>query len=208
MNHRLFHLFRRLASDEGGVTVVEFAILSLPMMILLIGSLDLAYTSYIHSLMQGALNKAARQATVESPNFSSSGNDIPEKVENSIRSIVGKVAVDATINVKQRSFFDFSRIGDPERLMTDVNGNGRFDEGSGDCWEDGNFNGKFDTDGGNTGRGRASDVVFYEAEISMPRLFPIHAFVPVSPDISMSIETAVRNQPYKQQQTPPILCSN
>ena len=208
MKTRLRHFARSIAQSEEGVTVVEFAILAVPMMILLIGGLDLAYTSYVRSVMQGALNKAARQAAVENPRISSAGANVPEQVANSIKEIVGLVAVDADIEVTQSSFFDFSRIGNPERLMRDVNGNGRFDAGTGDCWEDANFNGSFDTDAGSSGRGGATDVVFYKADISMPRLFPLHAFTPVSPTVRMSLETAVRNQPYTQQRTPPTLCSD
>ena len=117
--------------------------------------------------------------------------------------------MNANIDVTQRGFFDFSNIGNPEKLMTDNNANGQFDAGDGDCWQDANFNGTYDTDtgAGTAGRGNASDVVFYKAEISMPRLFPIHTLLPISPTTSMALETAVRNQPFGDQPDPPVLCA-
>jgi hypothetical protein len=116
---------------------------------------------------------------------------VEEKVENYIKDIVGSVALDAEITVTQKNYFDFSDIGNPEKLMTDVNGNG-----------------EFDTDAGADGRGGANDVVFYTADISMPRLLPWHGFVEgMSPTIDMELETAVRSQPYGNQATPPVICA-
>lgn len=204
---RLQAILAKLRQDDSGATIVEFALIAVPMILILIGGLDLGYQSYVRTLMQGALNDAARKAAVENPDFDSSGETIEEQVENNIRDIVGTVALNATISVTQRSFFEFSNIGNPEKLMTDVNGNGQFDEDDGDCWEDANENGEFDTDAGRDGRGGSNEVVFYTANISMPRLLPLDSFVNVSPTIDMAIETAVRTQPYGNTATPPVICA-
>ena len=198
---------QRLARDTQGATIVEFAIIALPMCTLLLGGLDLGYQSYVRSTMQGSLNDAARKAAVRDPSFTIEGETVEEQVENYIKGVTEKVAVDATINVTQQSYFDFSDVGNPEKLMTDINGNGQYDEFDGDCFEDANENGDFDTDAGVDGRGGANDVVFYTATISMPRLLPWHNFVPgVSPTIDMELETAVRTQPYGTQATKPVIC--
>ena len=199
-------LLARLAKDDRGVTAVEFALLLVPMLVLVLGGLDFGYQNYVRSVMQGALNDAARLASVEDPTFSASGDTVEEQIENGIRQIVGYVAVDAEINVTQRSYYEFSDIGNAEALMTDINGNGQFDEEDGDCWEDSNLNGEFDLDSGTDGVGGGSDVVFYQAHVTMPRLLPIAKFVNVSPTIDMTLETAIRNQPYETQATPPVLC--
>lgn len=198
--------FAELARDTRGSTIVEFAIIAMPMCLLLLGGLDLAYQSYVRSVMQGALNDAARKAAVETPSFSSSGASIEEKVANSIKDITNKIAIDATIDVSQKSYFDFSNVGNPEALMTDNNSNGRYDDDEGDCFEDANRNGTFDEDQGSSNRGGANDVVFYTAEISMPRLLPWHSFANVSPTIDMQVKTAVRSQPYANQVTAPVVC--
>lgn len=204
---RLEHFFTRLRDDEGGATIVEFALVAGPMILLLIGGLDLGYQSYVRSVMQGALNDAARKAAVQEPEFGSEGTTIEEQVENNIRDMVGTVALNSTITVTQRSFFEFSEIGNPEKLMTDVNGNGQFDEDDGDCWEDANGNEEYDTDGGREGRGGSNEVVFYTANVSMPRLLPLEVFINVSPNVNMTIEAAVRTQPYGNTPTPAVICA-
>lgn len=203
---RMDQLLARFWHDEQGATIVEFALLMIPLMAILMGGIDLGYQQYTRSLMQGALNDAARLAAVEDPDIAYSGDTVEEQVESLVREVAGSIARDADITVTQKSYFDFSDIGSPETLMTDHNGNGQFDEDEGDCWEDLNGNGEFDTDSGLAGIGGANDVVFYSADIEMPRLVPLHKFVNVPEKISMSLETAIRNQPYGGQGTPAVLC--
>ena len=200
--------FRNLRDDCRGMTAVEFGLIVTPMCVLLLGSLDLAHQTYVRAVMQGALNDAARRAAVENPTFSSPGGSIEEQVENKIRAAAGPVAVNATMTITQQNYSNFTDIGDPEKLMTDVNGNGEFDADDGDCWEDANDNGEFDLDAGADGRGGASEVVFYTASVSMPRLFPLDALTNASSTIQMNLETAVRNQPYKDKAVPPVICAD
>lgn len=199
-------MMRALLKDEQGATVLEFAFILLPMCVLLIGGLDLGYQSYARTMMQAALNDAARRATVENPQFSASGETTEAKIEAMIGEMVGHIAVDAEINVTRQSYFEFSDVGNSEKLMTDHNDNGEYDEEDGDCWEDANYNGQYDVDAGITGGGNANDVVFYSAAIAMPRLFPTDAFLPLPDTIEMTLETAVRNQPYGNQGAPVIVC--
>ena len=103
---------------------------------------------------------------------------------------------------------NFRTSASPETLMTDHNGNGQYDQDDGDCWEDTNENGEFDTDYGTEGVGGASDVVIYSADISMPRLLPLDKFINVPSTIDMTVETAIRNQPYGGQGNPPVLCGS
>ena len=205
---RLPPVIRRLRRDQRGATIIEFAIISGPMLLLLMGGLELGYDSYVRSTMQGALNDAARTAAVEFPIINVPGSTVEEQVENLIEEQVHNVAPNATITVTQKSYFDFSSIGDPEKLMTDHNGNGQFDAADGDCYEDANGNGSFDTDAGKTGNGGADDVVLYTADVSAPRILPLDGFLPgVGPTIEYSLQTAVRNQPYDQQATAAVICA-
>lgn len=205
---RAANALRRLRRDEEGATIVEFAMIAAPMLLLLLGGLDLGYQSYIRSTMQGALNDAARTAAVENPIIGVAGSTVEEQVENLIKDTVSPIAPNATIAVTQKSYFDFSSVGNPEKLMTDNNGNGLYDDDDGDCFEDANDNGTFDTDAGADGIGGADDVVLYTATISAPRLMPIHAFLPLlGSTIEYRLETAVRNQPYETQATPAVICA-
>ena len=204
---RRMSLIRRVRRDESGATIVEFAMIAAPMLLLLLGGLDLGYQSYIRSTMQGALNDAARTASVENPVLGVSGDTVEDQVEALIQQTVSGIAPNATIAVTQKSYFDFSAIGNPEQLMRDNNGNGQYDANDDDCFEDANGNGRFDTDAGADGKGGADDVVLYTATISAPRLMPIHAFIPtLGSTIEYTLETAVKNQPYDRQGTPAVIC--
>lgn len=196
-----------LRQAEEGATIVEFALILAPMLLLLMGGLDLGYHSYVRSTLQGALDDAARTAAVENPVLGVAGATVEEQVETLIRQTVGHVAPNAAIVVTQTSYFDFSAIGNPEKLMTDHDGDGLYDAADGDCWEDANANGTFDTDAGAGGNGGASDVVLYTATLSTPRLLPLDAFLPgVGSTIDLTVQTAVRNQPYANQAAAAVIC--
>lgn len=198
----------QLRDDERGATIVEFAFVVGPMLLLLMGGLELGYNSYVRSTMQGALNDAARTAAVEFPIINVPGSTVEEQVENLIEETVKHVAPNASITVTQKSYFEFSAIGNPEKLMTDNNGNGQFDADDNDCWEDANGNGSYDTDAGKTGNGGADDVVLYSASISTPRILPLQNFLPgVGPTMEYTLQTAVRNQPYDKQATAAVICA-
>ena len=205
---RAFVFMRRLRSDDRGATIVEFAMVALPLSILIMGGIDLGHQTYIRSTMQGALNDAARRAAVQDPQFAASGATTEEQVTNTILKQLEPIAPNAEIVVTQANFYDFSGIGNPEKLMTDVNGDGTYDEADGDCFSDLDEDGDYDTDSGRTGIGAANDVVFYTAEIDMPRLLPVAALIGFSPNYEMSVSTAIRNQPYGSQKVPPVVCGS
>lgn len=196
----------KLARDQEGATVIEFAFVLPPFLLLVLGGFDLAYLSYVKAIAQGALNDAARQATVQDPFFAAIGATLEERIENTISSQVDNIAIGGEYKIKQRSYFDFNDINNPERIVDDKNKNGQYDRNDNDCFLDFNRNGRFDVDGGLDEVGGANDVVFYTVEVEMPRLFPVHLLFGNHPNHKFSVRTAVRNQPYKTQATPPQRC--
>ena len=201
-------IIRRLGRDQRGATIVEFAVIAMPMCVLLMGGLELGYNSYVRSTLQGALHDAARVAAVENPILATDGDTVEEQVANMIKDTVAHVAPNAVVDVDQKSYFEFSSIGEPEKLMTDNNGNGKYDASDEDCFEDANGNGTFDPDSGKSGtNGGADDVVLYTAKVSAPRILPLDRLVPgVSEKVEYTLRAAVRNQPYGQQPTAPVIC--
>lgn len=197
---------KSLTKDARGLATIEFALLSIPLLLMIIGGLDLAQQSYVHSVLQGALNDAARRASVEEPEFQASGDTLEERVEATIRSQIDPIAPGAAYAITEKNFYEFSGIGNPEKVMTDVNGNGQFDPDDGDCFEDLNENGAYDTDAGREGIGGANDIVFYEATIEVPRVFPVHKLTGGNSTHTITSKTAFRNQPYGTQTVPPVLC--
>jgi len=197
-------LFKRLRKDEQGAAIVEFAFILTPLLLFLFGGLDLGYQAYLRSVVQGALNDVARTGSLEAPSFACAGDSVEDKIGCAIKTRSDVVARDATYQITMRSYYDFSGIGRSEKLVTDYNSNGAYD--AGDCFVDLNENGAFDASAGRDNIGGADDVVFYEVNLSMPRLFPIHRFLDVSPNYAIKATSAIRNQPYAVQKKPPTVC--
>ncbi|WP_394270423.1 TadE/TadG family type IV pilus assembly protein [Qipengyuania sp.] len=195
-----------LLRDTAGATITEFALILVPLCTMLFGGMDLAHRMWIKTQMQGALSDSARRAGVEDPIFSAAGATLQERIKNTVREQVDPLAPGATYDLKIENFFDFSGIGNPEKLVRDVDKDGTYDRSHNDCFEDLNDNGKYDLDTGRTGVGGANDVAFYEMTLTMPRLIPIHVFVPIGDKITIKAAAAMRNQPFGDQATPPVRC--
>jgi hypothetical protein len=202
---RSHRVLRALLQDRRGVTAVEFALISGPLFMLLFGGVDLAYQGYLYSVTKGAVADASRRATVESPDLPGVGQ-IRDRMKELISREVHSMAPSAEITVTPKSYSSFSDIRKPEKLIRDVNGNGAYNAGDGDCFEDMNDNGSHDMDGGKESAGYAGDVVLYSVNVTMPRIFPAAQFIGLGKNYDLTVETVVRNQPYDAQKTPPVIC--
>src|SRR3954463_7205231 len=176
-----------LTRDERGVTVVEFAIVAPVMLLMLMGFFDLAHTEYPRSVLQGAMQMAARNSTLESGLTSQSSIDT--YVTNQVTSVVG---AGATFTPTRLSYSDFSQVGIAERY-NDTNGNGKWDVG--ECFEDVNGNGQWDADIGKSGQGGANDAVLYTMTVSYKRMFPMAKMLGWPSNQTISASTVLRNQP-------------
>ena len=194
----------RLRADESGATLVEFAFILTPMLIVLLGGVDVGYQAYLKSVLQGALYDVARAGSMEAPTLDCDGETVEERIGCALRQRSDVIARGATYEIEMSNFFDFSTVGRSERLVTDYNRNGQYDLG--DCFVDLNVNGTFDMDAGRDGVGGADDVVFYRVTLTMPRLLPVPELLPFAPNYEIAAETAIRNQPYARQATPPTIC--
>lgn len=200
-------IHHKLGRDESGMAATEFGLLVVPLMIVLLGAFDLGYQSYVRAQLQGVLNDVARTATVEAPDFSSyAGTTTEERIENAIKDRVNTIARSATYTINQTNFYEFSGVGNAEKLLTDVNGNGQYDAADGDCFEDINSNGAFDLSAGASGQGGADDVVYYDVTVTMPRIVPVTTLIGVPANYTINARAAVRNQPYADQAVPPTVC--
>lgn len=202
MTRRFLH--GRLCADTRGAAITEFGLLLVPLCLVLMGSLDMGFQMYYRSQLQGALNDVARASVVETPAMVAAGSTLDERIDESIRQRVNTLVRGATYTITKSNYYQFSRIGRPEKLVTDVDGDGAYD--TGDCYEDENGNGSYDTSAARTGRGGADDIVIYQVRIVAPRLLPAAGLFGVSPNYDITARTAVRNQPYANQARPPVVC--
>ena len=194
-----------IAGDERGIAATEFALLLLPLCLVLMGGLDMGVQVYYKSQLQGALNDVARTATVETPIIATAGATLDQRIENKIRARVGSLIKNPSYTITKTNYYQYSRIGQPERLTTDVNGNGRYDAAT-DCYEDANNDGSYSTSTGRAGRGGADDIVIYEVTVRANRLLPVLGLFGASPQYVMTARTSARNQPFATQARPLTRC--
>lgn len=178
---------RRLCRDSDGVTAVEFALLAPVFLMGLMGAFDMGHNMYTRTMLVGAIQKTARESTIEGAASSQAALD------RRITEVVYAIAPGADIDFERQSYTNFSEVGQSEDY-TDVDDSGTCDNG--EPFEDANGNGAWDADRGTAGFGGARDAVLYTVTVTYPRLFPFAGLVGQSPDMSISAETVLRNQPF------------
>ncbi|HEX4693506.1 TadE/TadG family type IV pilus assembly protein [Sphingomonas sp.] len=190
---------RSLARNTRGATIVEFAIVAPVMMILLMGISDLAYQVYAQSILNGALQKAARDSSIQG------GAENTAAIDAKVTAMVKNIAANATIVFSRKNYDTFSVIK-PEPFV-DTNGNGV--RNTGECYTDVNGNGTWDADPGLNGQGGANDVTMYTATVTYPRMFPVAGLFGWPSTQTIAGSTLLKNQPYASQTTvtPATVCT-
>ena len=177
-----------LRRDEEGTTVLEFGLIATVFISLLLGLFDLGQIVYTQSILDGAVQTAARSSSLESGNTA--------EADQEVQDIVRLTAPEATIAASRVSYFDFDDIERAER-WNDTDGNGVCDNG--ETYADENDNGQWDEDIGSDGNGGAGDVVVYTVTATYEPLFP-NPFVPGGSDErKLTASTVKKNQPYADQ---------
>ncbi len=184
-------MLRRLAKDQVGTTVVEFAMVGPVLLMMIMGLFDMAHTQYTSSVLFGALQKAGRDLTLES------GFNRQSTIDAAVRDQIATVMPSgAQVTYEKQSHFDFSDVDLPEDY-TDQNSDGNCNNG--EPYVDLNDNSSWDRDRGRSGIGGARDVVVYKATVTYPRLFPMYTLIGLSPNVTLTASTVLRNQPFDEQ---------
>ena len=186
--------FRHFRRDDRGTTVMEFGLIAPVFALLLMGALDMGHTLYMQSVLQGVVQKTARDATLESGSEAAKQAELDAMVTANVHNL----ASNATVNISRRYFKDFTKaaqsVAEP---FTDTNGDGTCN--SGEPYQDNNNNSTWDVDGGDAGQGGAKDAVLYTADISYPRLFPMYGLMGLPNTVQVTAMTVLANQPYGDQ---------
>lgn len=187
-----------IAQDDRGASVPEFALILIPLCLMLFGGLEMGYQIYVRAVLQGAMERATRLTTLQNVDSAA--------VEADIETTVKRVVPNATVLTTKGSFTRFNQINALERLTRDVNGNGVLD--GGDCWED------VDNDGtrnvvsaGRAGIGGADDIVRYNTQVTYNRILPLYRFIGIGNTATLTATTMTRRQPYELQTTITPKCS-
>lgn len=179
----------RLKDDSRGATIVEFAIVSPVMLLMLMGLGDMLYQQYAQSILNGAVQKAARDSTIEAASTAT--------IDGRVQTMIQTISRNAVLSATRTSYDNFTEVA-PEPF-TDSNGNGIRDPG--ECYTDENGNNQWDADPGTSGQGGASDVTLYTVTVTYPRLFPVAGLLGWSSTQTISAKTLLKNQPYAAQTT-------
>lgn len=187
---------RRLWGDARGATLVEFAMIILPLSMTLLGLTDLGYRAYVSSVVEGTLHRAARMATV--------GDKTGAQIDTFVTQQLAKFTNGSAPVITKTNYYEFSGVGKPEKLITDTIPLGSWN--AGDCYQDLNGNGRWDSVAGRDGLGGSDDIVFYQVSLSYPRLVPMGKLLGWADSQTITANTVMRNQPYSRQVTPVTRC--
>lgn len=183
---------RNFSSDESGATIMEFGLIAPVLMAMLMAVFDISYNIYATAILEGAMQEAGRNSSIEAANT----NAIDSEVREQVRVAVPNAAVD----FERQSYAEFTDVGQPEDY-NDLNSDGVCNDG--EPFEDANGNGVYDTDRGLAGQGGARDAVVLKATMTFDRFFPVMSFIGLPSTYSTSSSTVLRNQPYDINQAAP-----
>lgn len=191
---------QQLLADRQGATIVEFALITPALLLTLMGLFDMAHNMYTAQMLNGAIQQAARNSTIEGAQGREAALDAI------VTRAVKAVSPGATLQFSRTAYRDFTSVGRPED-WSDINNDGNCT--GGEPYEDANGNGAWDRNPGSAGFGGARDAVLYKVTVDYPRLFPVAQLIPgQSAQMQMQSATVLRNQPFGATNTNPPTTGN
>ena len=191
-------LLARLSRDDGGSALTEFAIVAPVLCLLMTGAFDMAHTLYTRSVLEGIVQKTARDSGIEDSVDPAVQTQIDEKIRKQVKAL----ANNSTITISRRFYRTFAKAATARREDFTDSTTGPFSNGTCDNNEpyiDANNNGVWDRDGGDAGQGGAKDKTVYTVNVSYPRMLPIWKFVGIGNTVNLTASTVLMNQPYTDQ---------
>lgn len=189
-------LIRAILRESGGATIVEFAIVVPVLLLLIIGLFDITYNLYMISALQGVVQKAARDSTLQSTDPAAADAVLDAKVTAQVQALYPS----ATVTPSRRFYRTYAEASAKKaETWTDTDHDGTCDHG--EPFLDANNNGVWDPDGANAGQGGAKDRTVYTVTVTYPRMFPIANAMGWSKTVTLAATTVLANQPYDEQGT-------
>lgn len=186
---------RSLRDDRRGVTAVEFGIIAPVMCLFLAGAFDMAHSLYMTTVLQGIVQKTARDGSMETGTAAAQ----QALLDTRVRAQALALANNSTVTINRRFYRTFSAAAAAlAERWSDTDNDGTCDNG--EPYTDANNNNVWDADGGNAGEGGAKDRVVYTVTVTYPRMLPIYGFVPsIGNTQTVTAKTVLQNQPYADQ---------
>lgn len=179
---------RRLAADCSGMTIIEFAIVTPVFLLMVMGLLDLGQLFYARSMLNGAVEEAARSSSLETGDTSAADARVAELVDH-----IAPESIMTSLRVSYRGFED---VGRPEQ-WDDANNDGTCTDG--EAYTDENGNDEWDEDIGTDDNGGAGDVVIYTVSLTYDRLFKV-PLLGGDDQVTIEASSVKKNQPFADQE--------
>lgn len=186
----MLKLFSRLGRNQKAAAAVEFAIIAPAFLTILMGGFDISHTLYTKAILQGEVQKAARDLSLETGAVTAQQNVIDARVRTSVLNMNKS----ATVTITRQFFQSFTGANSQ---FEDVSKDGVCT--TGETWFDLNGNGVFDNMNNSTGQGAAKDAVRYSVTMTYPHLFPVVRLIGMAPTVTINATTVYANQPYSDQ---------
>jgi len=192
------HLLRHAHRDQSGVTIVEFGLVSPVLIMMLMGMFDVGHALYMTASLQGSVQKAARDSTLQSNDTPAAQAALDALITRQVKTLDSQ----AQVATSRRYFKDYNAAATPQlEQWSDTDKDGKCDHG--EAFQDANGDGVWDVNNGGAGGGGAQDRTVYTVTVTYPRLFPFYRFVGLSSTNTLSATTVLANQPYGDQPAVP-----
>lgn len=199
MPRNLHSRLRRAHRDQRGAAITEFGLIAPVFLLMMLGALDMAHTLYMQGVLQGVVQKAARDSSLETGKQDATRDVIDQRIEDQVHHL----AANATVEINRRNFYDYTKAAQAlAEPFNDNNENGRCDDG--EPYQDNNANGVRDADGGSAGQGGTQDAVVLTVDVNYPRFFPLDKMIGLPGDVHLSAKTVLTNQPYDKKAGAPV----
>lgn len=174
--------------DHAGVTILEFAIIAPVFVLLIFGMTNIGQIVYGKVVLDGAVEIAARNSSLETGNTTTADTMVEQMVKNVLPGV--------TVSSTRKNYYDFNDIARAEK-WNDTNKNGTC--AGGESYVDENRNGRWDSDVGLAGNGGAYDVVIYTVTAKFKPLFQMPLMPYLNGDQTLVSRSVRKNQPFANQ---------
>ena len=197
MNRPRTARLRELLLSRDGATAIEFSFVAPVLVLMIVGTLDVGHTLYVKAVLQGVVQKAARDSTLQVSATTAAAAALDAKVRARVKVLDAQIT-DSDITISRRYYRDYTAAA-AHQFEPFIDGNGNHTCDNHEGYTDSNGNGVWDPDGADGGQGGAQDKAVYTVVVQYPRLLPLDKFINVPSTISLSATTLLANQPYAEQ---------
>jgi Flp pilus assembly protein TadG len=187
---------KRFWRDQGGTSVMEFGLIAPVAVMMMLGTMDIGHSYYVRSVLDGAMQNAARDSALEGSSTVAQQRVIDRRIIDSVHAI----SPSSTVKPTRRYYKTFSAAAAARaETINEATQNFLCEVDNAETYIDANNNGKFDRDGGDEGQGGAQDVVVIKVQVQFPRLFPVATLIGLPNNVTIDSNSILANQPYGNQ---------